>query len=200
MTYPPDFPNVPPTIESHLHHGHLQTNVPEIVDDQASASSSQLWTSDAVSLKSSKSNNVQPTADRTFSSTHPSTFLSVTNGDKKMAASEEDVSKLGEGLEKLKVEVTDELDDPEDFQDAEDDVDNQGSVKVVFLTEQISHHPPASSYYFAAPDKGVEAAGVDQIGAKVSGTSTFELALLCLTLSNSWIGSFSQPYGSPLEI
>jgi len=45
------------------------------------------------------------------------------------------------------------------------------SVRVVFLTEQVSHHPPISSYYYAAPDRGIEACGVDQIIAKVSGTS-----------------------------
>lgn len=84
------------------------------------------------------------------------------------SASAEDVSKLGDGLAALNVEVQEELDDPDEFQDAEDGEDG---VRVVFLTEQISHHPPASSYYFAAPSKGVEAVGVDQISAKVSGTS-----------------------------
>ncbi|KAF8325785.1 uncharacterized protein EI90DRAFT_2931268 [Cantharellus anzutake] len=44
-------------------------------------------------------------------------------------------------------------------------------VRVVFLTEQVSHHPPISSYYYGAPDRGIEACGVDQISAKVSGTS-----------------------------
>lgn len=97
--------------------------------------------------------------------------------DKKMAASAEDVSRLGEGLAELKVEVEDELDDPDEFQDAEDGGDDDDSVRVVFLTEQISHHPPASSYYFACPEKGVEAAGVDQISAKVSGTSEFRVVL-----------------------
>ena len=103
-----------------------------------------------------------------------SEFLSVgTIESKKMAASAEDVSKLGEGLEELNIEVQEELDDPNEFADAEEEHDEDDSLRVVFLTEQISHHPPASSYYFACPEKGVEAAGVDQISAKVSGTSTW---------------------------
>ncbi|KAF8734919.1 Oxysterol-binding protein, partial [Rhizoctonia solani] len=44
-------------------------------------------------------------------------------------------------------------------------------VRVVFLTEQVSHHPPISSFYITAPERGIEACGVDQISAKVVGTS-----------------------------
>ncbi|KAJ9103831.1 hypothetical protein QFC21_002293 [Naganishia friedmannii] len=40
---------------------------------------------------------------------------------------------------------------------------------VVFLCEQVSHHPPISSAYYACPGKGVEMTCVDQISAKVSG-------------------------------
>ncbi|KAJ9120108.1 hypothetical protein QFC22_003006 [Naganishia vaughanmartiniae] len=42
---------------------------------------------------------------------------------------------------------------------------------VVFLCEQVSHHPPISSAYYACPGKGVEMTCVDQISAKVSGMS-----------------------------
>jgi hypothetical protein len=35
--------------------------------------------------------------------------------------------------------------------------------------EQISHHPPISAAYYGCPEKGIEAVGVDQITAKVSG-------------------------------
>ncbi|TRM60353.1 hypothetical protein BD626DRAFT_505065 [Schizophyllum amplum] len=44
-------------------------------------------------------------------------------------------------------------------------------TRVVFLTEQVSHHPPVSSYYAACPDRHVEMYGTDQISAKVSGTT-----------------------------
>lgn len=174
VTYPPEFPKVPPTIEAHLHHPHGTPSF-DIPAEETDAGGSQ-WSSDAASLKSSKSTNPprQPPLDRGGSSVKSgagdSGFLSVGGGDKKMAASAEDVSRLGEGLEQLNMEVKEELDDPEDFQDAEDGKDEDG-VRVVFLTEQISHHPPASDYYFTAPEKGVEAFGVDQISAKVSGTS-----------------------------
>lgn len=140
--------------------------------------------SSKASVKSSTSNKKQkrkpsnhdPNGATTPGPGHGSDFLSVSMADKKMAASAEDVSRLGEGLAELKVEVEGELDDPDEFQDAEDGGDDDEGVRVVFLTEQISHHPPASSYYFACPEKGVEAAGVDQISAKVSGTSKFRVS------------------------
>lgn len=42
-------------------------------------------------------------------------------------------------------------------------------VAVIFLCEQVSHHPPVSAAYYACPDRGIEAVAMDQIAAKVSG-------------------------------
>lgn len=44
-------------------------------------------------------------------------------------------------------------------------------IRVVYVTEQISHHPPVSAYYASCPSRNVELAGIDQISAKVSGTT-----------------------------
>ncbi|OQN98899.1 hypothetical protein B0A48_15245 [Cryoendolithus antarcticus] len=44
-------------------------------------------------------------------------------------------------------------------------------VKISYLTEQTSHHPPVSAYYVACPEKGVSAYGFDQLSAKFTGTS-----------------------------
>jgi hypothetical protein len=44
-------------------------------------------------------------------------------------------------------------------------------TRVLFLTEQICHHPPISAYHYAVPSKGIWASGVDQIAARVSGTT-----------------------------
>jgi hypothetical protein len=44
-------------------------------------------------------------------------------------------------------------------------------VRVVYLTEQVSHHPPISAFYVSCPARGLEFKGIDQIAAKVSGTS-----------------------------
>lgn len=172
IQYPDGFPAEPPIITTHLHHPHGASVIEDDEEDTPPPSSK-------ASVKSSTSNkkpkrkpsNHDPNGAVTPGPAHGSDFLSVSMADKKMAASAEDVSRLGEGLAELKVEVEDELDDPDEFQDAEDGGDDDDSVRVVFLTEQISHHPPASSYYFACPEKGVEAAGVDQISAKVSGTT-----------------------------
>lgn len=44
-------------------------------------------------------------------------------------------------------------------------------VKVSYLTEQTSHHPPVSAFYIDCPERGVSARGFDQISAKFTGTS-----------------------------
>ncbi|THG95184.1 hypothetical protein EW026_g6426 [Hermanssonia centrifuga] len=44
-------------------------------------------------------------------------------------------------------------------------------VRIAYLTEQISHHPPISTFLATCPSKHVELTGVDQISAKVSGTT-----------------------------
>ncbi|KAH9849622.1 hypothetical protein C2E23DRAFT_736864 [Lenzites betulinus] len=44
-------------------------------------------------------------------------------------------------------------------------------VRIAFLTEQVSHHPPVSAFHASCPSRHLELAGVDQISAKVSGTT-----------------------------
>ncbi|EAQ83321.1 hypothetical protein CHGG_09725 [Chaetomium globosum CBS 148.51] len=44
-------------------------------------------------------------------------------------------------------------------------------VRVSYLTEQTSHHPPVSAFYVSCPEKGIHAKGFDQITAKFTGTS-----------------------------
>ena len=43
-------------------------------------------------------------------------------------------------------------------------------VRVSYLTEQTSHHPPVSAFFVNCPEKGVTAQGFDQISAKFTGT------------------------------
>jgi len=44
-------------------------------------------------------------------------------------------------------------------------------VKVHYLTEQTSHHPPVSAFWVDCPEKGISAKGFDQLSAKFTGTS-----------------------------
>ncbi|KAF2793361.1 oxysterol-binding protein-like protein [Melanomma pulvis-pyrius CBS 109.77] len=44
-------------------------------------------------------------------------------------------------------------------------------VKVSYLTEQTSHHPPVSAFFIDCPEKGITARGFDQLSAKFTGTS-----------------------------
>jgi len=52
-----------------------------------------------------------------------------------------------------------------------DSKDGGGRVRVSFLTEQTSHHPPVSAFYVDCPERGISARGFDQISAKFTGTS-----------------------------
>ncbi|KAL9624226.1 MAG: hypothetical protein Q9160_001473 [Pyrenula sp. 1 TL-2023] len=53
----------------------------------------------------------------------------------------------------------------------EDSKTTQKPVRVSFLTEQTSHHPPVSAFYVDCPERGLAARGFDQISAKFTGTS-----------------------------
>lgn len=44
-------------------------------------------------------------------------------------------------------------------------------VRVSYITEQTSHHPPVSAFYIDCPVKGISARGFDQLSAKFTGTS-----------------------------
>ncbi|WFC99424.1 hypothetical protein MYAM1_002168 [Malassezia yamatoensis] len=46
-----------------------------------------------------------------------------------------------------------------------------GPCRVVYLTEQISHHPPISAFYYDCPEAGVSMHGIDQVSAKFTGTA-----------------------------
>lgn len=49
-------------------------------------------------------------------------------------------------------------------------------VRVSYLTEQTSHHPPVSAFIVSCPDKGITARGFDQLSAKFTGTSVRVMA------------------------
>lgn len=52
-----------------------------------------------------------------------------------------------------------------------DDGDHGKAVKICYLTEQTSHHPPVSAFFIDCPERGVSARGFDQLSAKFTGTS-----------------------------
>ena len=74
-----------------------------------------------------------------------------------------------------------------------DSDDKKQRVRVIYLTEQVSHHPPVSSYYASCPARQVELRGVDQISAKVSGTT------LRVSPGSVNKGIFVKIYGGPGE-
>ncbi|KAI0075964.1 hypothetical protein K474DRAFT_1663609 [Panus rudis PR-1116 ss-1] len=64
-------------------------------------------------------------------------------------------------------------------------------VRVAFLTEQISHHPPVSAFAAYCPSRQIEMTGIDQISAKVSGTT------IRITPGNFNKGIFVRIKGGP---
>ena len=44
-------------------------------------------------------------------------------------------------------------------------------ARVVYVTEQVSHHPPVSAYFATCPQRSLQLFGIDQISAKDSGTT-----------------------------
>ena len=48
-------------------------------------------------------------------------------------------------------------------------VEGKTPVRLSYLTEQTSHHPPVSAYYMECPERGIYAQGYDQISAKFTG-------------------------------
>lgn len=45
--------------------------------------------------------------------------------------------------------------------------------RICFLTEQVSHHPPISSFFVECKEAGIQLYGVDQLSAKFTGTSEY---------------------------
>jgi oxysterol-binding protein-related protein 9/10/11 len=50
--------------------------------------------------------------------------------------------------------------------------------RVVFLTEQVMHHPPVSAFYGECRERGLVICGNDQISARFTGTGTTLLILI----------------------
>ncbi|KAJ2745934.1 hypothetical protein GGI20_001749 [Coemansia sp. BCRC 34301] len=48
---------------------------------------------------------------------------------------------------------------------------SSSALRVEYITEQVSHHPPVSAHIYRCQERGIEAAGIDHISAKFTGLS-----------------------------
>lgn len=80
-------------------------------------------------------------------------------------------SNPGATASSLSLNTLQHLANPPPGKEIEEDVPAAQTVRIVYLTEQVSHHPPISAYYASCPSRGIEAEGIDQIAARVSGTT-----------------------------
>ncbi|QIX00978.1 hypothetical protein AMS68_006495 [Peltaster fructicola] len=60
---------------------------------------------------------------------------------------------------------------PEEKQTADGTSTKGQTVRVNYITEQTSHHPPVSAWYAECAEKNISARGYDQLSAKFTGTS-----------------------------
>ncbi|KAI0318793.1 hypothetical protein OF83DRAFT_1114044 [Amylostereum chailletii] len=49
------------------------------------------------------------------------------------------------------------------------------AIRIAFLTEQVSHHPPVSAYVASCPARHITLSGIDQIAAKVTSTASIRV-------------------------
>ncbi|KAF9003572.1 hypothetical protein BDQ17DRAFT_1325969 [Cyathus striatus] len=79
-----------------------------------------------------------------------------------------------------------------------DSIDESARLRVVFV-EQVSLHPPVSAYFASCPSRNVVSTGIDQISAKVSGTTIrvspgqfnqriFKFRIIIEYKKESWLG------------
>ncbi|KAI0777210.1 hypothetical protein BD413DRAFT_172325 [Trametes elegans] len=105
-----------------------------------------------------------------------SRFSFMSRGDAATAKSTPATSpELGEtnleaGMSSLSL-ANDQASGVADLLETDESAADKPRVRIAYLTEQVSHHPPVSAFYASCPSRRVELAGVDQISAKVSGTT-----------------------------
>ncbi|KAI0336723.1 hypothetical protein GY45DRAFT_1290568 [Cubamyces sp. BRFM 1775] len=121
--------------------------------------------SESASIKSGKSNK-SAFSGFSFMSRGPSATAKSTP-----ATSPELVeTNLEAGMSNLSL-ANDQSSGAVDLLETDETAADKPRVRIAFLTEQISHHPPVSAFYASCPTRHVELCGIDQISAKVSGTT-----------------------------
>ncbi|KAI0634846.1 hypothetical protein C8Q77DRAFT_1104317 [Trametes polyzona] len=165
VSYPSD-PNEPP-----IHH--LYVSPPGSEDPNAAfANAAAIHSmpdvahpsfSESASIKSGKSNK------STFSGF---SFMSRAATTKSTPATSPELpeTNLEAGMSSLSL-ANDRSSGAVDLLETDETAADKPRVRITYLTEQVSHHPPVSAFYAVCPSRHVELAGIDQISAKVSGTT-----------------------------
>lgn len=152
VSYPSD-PTEPPI--QHLFVSTAADPSPSATPMQSIPPSPHNGPSETSSMRSTKSarsgNNPSLFSNGAGSSLTPATSLAASVSNLNLGVEEDD----GEMIEEDEVPETPEA----------------SRVRIAFLTEQISHHPPVSAYYASCPARNIEMLGIDQIAARVSGTT-----------------------------
>lgn len=156
VEYPADDPAQPPI-------QHLYLSEPAAASSISQIPSTELPRSDTASTKSGVS-SLKSATSRVASIPDTPTKNSTPATSPELLETELDaqMSKLSlDGVEQPPPKLV-EGDDPPPTAD-------RPRVRVAYLTEQVSHHPPVSAYIALCPSRGLEMVGIDQISAKVSG-------------------------------
>ncbi|KAL5485067.1 hypothetical protein ACEPAI_7709 [Sanghuangporus weigelae] len=178
VEYPPDYPSSPPTPRQH-------TTSPQPSANPSSVFGKGPKDESTLSFRSSKSFSSKKRASSIFDfatarvtplpkssgPASPVTNSPKVNGITAVANNTGNVgaveSNLAAGVSNLSLGGA----SGSAFDSGEEGEESAQHVRVAFLTEQISHHPPISAYYATCPARGVSMMGIDQISARVSGAS-----------------------------
>ncbi|EIM81944.1 uncharacterized protein STEHIDRAFT_65725 [Stereum hirsutum FP-91666 SS1] len=160
VSYPAD-PSQPP-----IQHHALTDSAPKLPHPhRAESLSGAGYSSPAVDTSSSNSGGTGSTVESNVDAQMSNLSLVGTDGAVSTSTSVD--PSRGEGAAVV-VEA-------EAGREAESGVLDDGKIRIVYLTEQVSHHPPISSFYVTCPAKKMAMAGVDQISAKVTSTAAVRI-------------------------
>jgi len=167
VTYPSD-PEQPP-----IQHLYLSEAAAESTYSTLSAPPLRPSTSETTSVKSGKSGKSTRSGLSAFSKAYSTnTSTPGTPGKSTPATSPEILgAELDAQLSSLNLSNDAASTSGDLIEGDEAPVGDLPRVRVAYLTEQISHHPPVSAFSAICPSRYLELSGIDQISAKVSGTS-----------------------------
>ncbi|KAI0694512.1 hypothetical protein BC835DRAFT_1274389 [Cytidiella melzeri] len=152
VAYPVDDPAQPPIQHLYLSEAAASSSISQLPPSERSDTASTK--SGVSSLKSAESQVASVTDTPTKSTPATSPELFVTEMDAQM-------SKLSLEVKEEPIKLI-EGDEPPPTADGP-------RVRIAYLTEQVSHHPPVSAFLAICPSRQLEMVGIDQITAKVSG-------------------------------
>lgn len=164
VAYPSDDPTQPPIQHLYLSPAAAASSVSQLP-------ASDTLRSDTASTKSGKSAKSATSRGTSIPGTPNSKSTPATSPELLETQLEAKMSKLNLDNGSVPVLTGMEGEHPTELLEADDPppTADRARVRVAYLTEQVSHHPPVSAFVARCASRHLEMLGIDQISAKVSG-------------------------------